>query len=151
MVSIRGINLADMVYEFQTWLDDLSLKMANIVFNFSASKTVKRRFSKSTLANNPPTLKLAKLLYHILLCMFLGLTWDSKLLQWNRNVTILKAECKKLIGILKSIISHSWGADQTVTVEIYRTCIRSKLDYGSSVHSSENHSFPVSWNSLVMK
>ena len=48
----------------------------------------------------------------------------------------LRAECIKLLGIMKSITSHNWGAVQYSLMKIYRTYIRSKLDYGSPIYAS---------------
>ena len=66
---------------------------------------------------------------------FLGLIWDTKLL-WKEHIDKLKSECSKLLGLLKTIIAQKWEADQYSMLRIYRTYIRSKLEYGALVYSS---------------
>ena len=48
----------------------------------------------------------------------------------------LKANCQKRLGILKSLLSVEWGADQSTLMHLYRALIRSRLDYGAIVYGS---------------
>ena len=69
---------------------------------------------------------------------FLGMTIDSKL-TWNNHITHLKAECIKRTQALKCLSHRAWGADRTSMLRVYRTIIRSKLDYGCIVYQTAKH------------
>jgi len=66
---------------------------------------------------------------------FLGLVWDHKL-TWRPQITSLKVKCIKLLGLLRSVTSQHWGADQSTLLQLYRSLIRSKLDYGCITYNS---------------
>ena len=46
----------------------------------------------------------------------------------------MKAKCLKALNLLKVLSHTSWGADRTTLLHLYRSLIRSKLDYGSIVY-----------------
>ena len=72
--------------------------------------------------------------------MFLGLIFHHKL-SFIPHIKALKAKCLKALDILK-VLSHSdWGGDRTILLNLYRTLIRSKLDYGSIVYRSVRKSY----------
>ena len=66
---------------------------------------------------------------------FLGLIWDTKL-TFEPHIEYLKARCQKSINILKVLSRTEWGADQTTLLKLYRSLVRSKLDYGCLVYGS---------------
>jgi ribonuclease HI len=47
----------------------------------------------------------------------------------------------KSLNILKVVGKTKWGADQTTLLKLYRTIIRSKLDYGAIVYGSARDSY----------
>ena len=66
---------------------------------------------------------------------FLGLIWDTKL-TFEPHIKYLKAWCQKSLNILKVLSRTEWGADRTTLLELYRSLVRSKLDYGCIVYGS---------------
>ena len=48
----------------------------------------------------------------------------------------LKARCQKSLNILKVLSRTEWGADRTTLLKLYRSLVRSKLDYGCIVYGS---------------
>ena len=66
---------------------------------------------------------------------FLGLIWDTKL-TFEHHIKYLKAQCKKSLNILKVLSRTEWGADQTTLLKLYRSLVRSKLDYVCIVYGS---------------
>ena len=66
---------------------------------------------------------------------FLGLIWDTKL-TFEPHIKYLKARCQKSLNILKVLSRTEWGADQTTLLKLYRSLVRSKLDYGCIVYGS---------------
>ena len=79
---------------------------------------------------------------------FLGITLDNKL-TWAEHINRLKADCTKLLGMMKTVTSHNWGADQHRLMKIYRTYIRAKLDYGSPIYASASNTLFKSLNTIT--
>ena len=42
----------------------------------------------------------------------------------------------KALNILRVVGHTDWGADRSTLLKLYRTLVRSKLDYGSAVYAS---------------
>jgi hypothetical protein len=70
----------------------------------------------------------------------LGLLFDSKL-TFLPHIKMLKNKSLKAFNILKFVSSTDWGADGTVLLNLYRSLIRSKLDYGYIVYGSARPSY----------
>ena len=66
---------------------------------------------------------------------FLGLIWDTKL-TFEPHIKYLKARCQKSLNLLKVLSRTQWGADRTTLLKLYRSLVRSKLDYGFIVYGS---------------
>ena len=47
----------------------------------------------------------------------------------------------KALSILKALSHTTWGADRTTLLQLYRSLIRSKLDYGSNVYGLARKSY----------
>ena len=56
----------------------------------------------------------------------------------NNNVTNISI---KSINLLKILAHISWGANHSSLLTIYRSVVRSKLDYGSIVYGSARKSY----------
>ena len=72
--------------------------------------------------------------------VFLGLTFDPKL-SFVPHINTLKAKCQKVLNILKVLSHTQWGADGEVLIQLYRSLVRSKLDYGTIVYGSARPSY----------
>ena len=53
----------------------------------------------------------------------------------------LKAKCLKALDVLKWLSNINWGGDRSVLLNLYRSLVRSKLDYGSIVYGSARKSY----------
>ena len=53
----------------------------------------------------------------------------------------MKAKCLNALNLLKVLSHTNWGADRTTLLPLYRSLIRSKLDYGSIVYGSARKSY----------
>jgi len=102
-------------------------------------------FTTNPGLHNRPQLKLGDhVLPYVDSIKYLGLIWDSKL-TWRPHIAKLKADCTKLLGIMRFITNYEWGADQKSCMMIYRALIRSKMDYGCQVYGS---AAPTTLNAL---
>ena len=77
----------------------------------------------------------------------LGLLFDNKL-SFIPHIKALKAKCLKALDILKILSSSDWGGDRTVLLNLYRSLIRSKLDYGPIVYGSARKSYLKSLDTI---
>ena len=105
-------------------------------FQFSPEKTVIVRFHNKKGLQPEPTLTLGN--STILTkpdTRYLGLILDEKL-TWLNHIIDLKKRCYKALNLLKCISSKTWGSDRSTMLQLYRSLIRPKLDYGSEVYSS---------------
>ena len=66
---------------------------------------------------------------------FLGLIFDQRL-RWSVHIDCLKVKCMQAMQLLKTLSHTSWGGDRVSLLRIYRSIVRSKLDYGSFIYAS---------------
>jgi hypothetical protein len=66
---------------------------------------------------------------------FLGLVLDSRL-SWEPHLRQLRVSCERSLNILRVLSGASWGGDRTIMLRLYRSLVRSKLDYGSFIYGS---------------
>ena len=71
---------------------------------------------------------------------FLGVIFDRKL-SFIPHIKQLKAKCQNALNLLRVFAHTDWGADRKVLLNLYRTIIRSKLDYGSIIYGSARKSY----------
>ena len=65
----------------------------------------------------------------------------DKKLSFIPHIKYLKAKCLKSLNILKVLSHTTRGADRTTLLQLYRSLIHSKLDYGSIVYGSARKSY----------
>ena len=70
----------------------------------------------------------------------LGPLFDKKF-TFIPYIKALKAKCLKVLDVLKVLSNTSWGGDRSVLLNLYRSLVRSKLDYGSTVYGSARKSY----------
>ena len=71
---------------------------------------------------------------------FLDVIFDRKL-SFIPHIKYLKSKCLKALNLLEVLSHTSWGADLTLLLHIYRSLIRSKLDYGAIFYGSARKSY----------
>jgi hypothetical protein len=69
----------------------------------------------------------------------MGLIFDSKL-SFKPHIAYLK-KCLKAMNLLHLVANMYWGADSTTLIRLYRSIIRSKLDYGCIVYGSARDTY----------
>ena len=71
---------------------------------------------------------------------FLGVIFNKKL-TFIPHIKKLKAKCQKALNLLRVVAHTDWGADIKSLLNLYRTIVRSKLDFGSMVYASARPAF----------
>ena len=71
---------------------------------------------------------------------FLGVIFDRKL-SFVPHLKYVEKRGLKALNILKVIGNTEWGADRKVMLRLYRSLVRSKLDYGCIVYGSARKSY----------
>ena len=110
-------------------------------FKFSKTKTVCMHFCQKRRLHPEPCLQIyGSQIPVVPEAKFLGIIFDKKL-NFKAHIDYLRAKCQKSLNLLKVVSKMSWGADQTVLLRLYRSLVRSKLDYGCAVFSSARKSY----------
>ena len=120
--------------KIQTWPDENG-------FQFSKSKTVCMHFCHVHTAHPEPELKLNGTPIPVVEeTKFLGLIFDRKL-NFVSHIKYLKDKCLKAMNLLRVVSHTDWGADTETLLRLYRSHVRSKLDYGCVVYGSARASY----------
>lgn len=71
---------------------------------------------------------------------YLGIIFDAKCL-WKQQVDYISQRCTKRINFMRTISGTSWGAHPETMLLLYKSTIRSVLEYGCSAyqHMAETH------------
>ena len=64
---------------------------------------------------------------------FLCVIFDTKL-TFKNHIQYLKTSCQKALDILRVVGRTDWGADRIVLLRLYRSLVRSKLDFRCIVY-----------------
>ena len=70
----------------------------------------------------------------------MGIILDSRL-SFVPHLVYVKRKALKALNILNVFGNTEWGADRKVMLRLYRSLIRSKLDYGCIVYGSARKSY----------
>jgi len=105
-------------------------------FKFSSSKTLCMHFCRLHKLHQDPVLILnGSAIPVVEETKFIGIIFDRKL-SFLPHVWHLKDKCTKALNLLRVVAHTTWGADQQTLIYLYRSLIRSKLDYGCVVYVS---------------
>ena len=105
-------------------------------FKFSQTKTVCLHFHKKRgILPEPELILNVEKIKVVREARFLGVIFDQKL-SFIPHLKALKSKCLKALDIIKVVANQEWGADKSVLLNLYRSLIRSKLDYGCIVYGS---------------
>ena len=71
---------------------------------------------------------------------FLGVIFDKKF-TFIPHIKKVKAKCQKALNLLRVVAHTDTGADIKILLNLYRTIVLSKLDYGCIVYGSARQSY----------
>ncbi|GBN15389.1 hypothetical protein AVEN_233919-1 [Araneus ventricosus] len=122
--------------QLQTAVNDMTDWASKNGFVFSPQKTVCLHFCRRRGLHPDPEFQLNGSPIPIVQeTKFLGIVFDRKL-TFRSHIKHLKTKCIRTLNIMKVLSNTSWGADKVSLMRIYRSLVRSKLDYGVPVYGS---------------
>ena len=140
-ICFRSKNMRTIERHLQQCLNRIEDWATGNGFKFSKSKTQCVHFCQQRKIHNDPVLYIyGSQILVVAESKFLGVIFDKKL-SFIPHIKYLKAKCLKALNLLKVLSHTSWGADRTTLLHLYRSLIRSKLDYGSIVYGSARKSY----------
>jgi ribonuclease HI len=141
MLCARGKTLAGVERQLQLCVNAVQEWVNRNGFKFSITKTECIHFCKKRGIVADPNITLnGSAIKSSSTVKFLGITFDQKL-SFLPHLKNLKKDCSNALNILR-VISHSdWGSDKNTMLHLYRSLIRSKLDYGCIVYGSARPSY----------
>lgn len=130
LIYMSSQNNIDLLTKMQDMLNTLHHNYQSLGLDISPNKSECVVFTKKRmvpdfpllLANHP--LKISKSF------KYLGVVFDSKS-TWNLHVKYISGKCKKRINFLRTIAGVRWGAHPIILLSLYKTTIRSILEYGA--------------------
>ena len=118
----------------QTWADENG-------FKFSKTKTVCMHFCNKRRLHLDPALKIYDAPIPVVTqTKFLGIIFDNKL-NFKAHIEYVRQKCTKAMNLLKVVSNMDWGADRSVLLRLYRSFVRSRMEYGCAVFSSARKSY----------
>ena len=140
-ICYRSKHMHTIERQLQLVLNNLSRWSSENGFKFSRTKTKCMHFCQSRKLHLDPELTLDGIQIEVVPeFKFLGLLFDSKL-SFIPHINYLSNKCHKALNLLRVVSSMDWGADRKVLLRLYRTLVRSKLDYGCIVYGSARQSY----------
>ena len=123
----RQLQLA--VTRLERWSKENGLK-------FSTSKTVAVHFCRRRCPDPDLGIRLyGRVIPTQPAVKFLGVILDRRL-TYKEHFKTLRERCFKSLNVLKCVSRMSFGADRHTLLLLYRSLVRSKLDYGSFIYDS---------------
>ena len=150
---VAGLLYVDdlVVYTSSTYLPATERRLQNAInklekwtgihgFRFSTRKTVMVHFHRKRSLRREPSV----MLYNTQLkceknVKYLGLVFDQRL-RWTDHISQLKVRATKALDILKCVFGTKWEGDRTSLLRLYRSLIRSKLDYACFIYWTASES-----------
>ena len=140
-ICYRSKHMHTIERQLQQVLNNLSKWSSENGFKFSKTKTKCMHFCQSRKLHLDPELTLDDVQIEVVPeFKFLGLLFDSKL-SFIPHINYLSNKCQKALNLLRVVSSMDWGADRKVLLRLYRSLVRSKLDYGCIVYGSARQSY----------
>ena len=141
LMSYRAKNTRTCERKLQCCLRKIEEWCTENGFKFSPSKTVCVHFhNKRGMLPEPNLILNGKKIRVVRETKFLGVVFDQKL-SFIPHLKALKCRCLKALDIIKVVSNQEWGADKSVLLRLYRSLVRSKLDYGCIVYGSARPSY----------
>ena len=110
-------------------------------FRFSQTKTKCVHFCNRHKIHPDPVLQLEESnIPAVNSYKYLGLFFDKKL-TFIPHIDYIKKKCNQALQLIRVVAHTDWGANKETLLKLYRTLIRSKIDYGNFIYQSARKSY----------
>ena len=141
LICYRSKHIHTIERQLQQCLNKIQKWALENGFKFSKTKTQCMHFCQLRCLHNDPVLKLDGVEIPVVdQYKFLGVIFDRKL-SFIPHIKYLKAKCHKALQLLRVVAHTDWGADKSTLLKLYRSLVRSKLDYGCFIYGSARKSY----------
>ena len=141
MALYRSRQMRSIERQLQHGLNNLQSWADNNGFKFSETKTVCIHFCNSRKLHPDPVLTLYNQnIVVVKEVKFLGIIFDNKL-SFIPHLKYLRTKCARALNLMRVVGHKDWGANSETLLTLYRSLIRSKLDYGCVVYGSAKKSY----------
>ena len=131
-----GPNLPALSIDVQRYLTETSKFFEEWGFKTSIKKTVAILFSRSMHIPTDAILKISDVTIKFeKMVKFLGVIFDQGL-TWAALIDYIIDRCKLRLNLMRAISGSTWGASRSILLIVYKTLIRSVIDYGSMAYDS---------------
>lgn len=134
-IFVSAPQISDIEAVLHPFLSALEMWSYQTGFRFSPQKTAMVHFCRKRCTSNPHLTLYGTPLPIVASHKFLGLIFDQKL-TWTPHIINLRSRSERALNLLKIVSSYDWGADRATLFLLYRSLVRSLLDYGSTVYAS---------------
>ena len=130
---ITGSNLSELSQKMQRAISEL-IEWTNCWgLEINLGKTKAMFFNRSN--TQPDNIEIqSDVIEYVPTYRFLGLTLDSPRLSYKGHINNLKSASTRVISVLKFLSHSKWGSDRKTLEVMYKTLIRSKLDYACHLY-----------------
>ena len=140
-ITCSSRNMASIERQLQLCLNKVEKWADENGFKFSKTKTVCMHFCNKRKLHPDPTLTIYNSQIPVVSqTKFLGVIFDRKL-NFKAHIDYIRQKCEKAMNLLKVVTKMDWGADRSVLMRLYRSFVRSRLEYGCAVFSSARKSY----------
>ena len=141
LICYRSKHMHTIERQLQQCLNKIQKWALENGFKFSKTKTQCMHFCQLRGLHNDPVLKLDGVEIPVVdQYKFLGVIFDRKL-SFIPHINYLKAKCQKALQLLRVVAHTDWGADKSTLLKLYKSLVRSKLDYGCFIYGSARKSY----------
>ena len=141
LICYRSKHMHTIERQLQQCLNKIQKWALENGFKFSKTKTQCMHFCQIRGLHNDPVLKLDGVEIPVVdQYKFLGVIFDRKL-SFIPHINYLKAKCHKALQLLRVVAHKDWGADKSTLLKLYKSLVRSKLDYGCFIYGSARKSY----------
>ena len=141
LICYRSKHMHTIERQLQQCLNKIQKWALENSFKFSKTKTQCMHFCQLRGLHNDPVLKLDGVEIPVVdQYKFLGVIFDRKL-SFIPHINYLKAKCHKALQLLRVVAHTDWGADKSTLLKLFKSLVRSKLDYGCFIYGSARKSY----------
>ena len=148
LICYRARHMNHIERQLQICLDKLHKWTTENGLKFSKEKTKRIHFCNQRKLHLDPVLKTDHTEIPIVeYYKYLGIIFDCKL-SFFPHIKYLKTKCNKTIQLLRTRAHTDWGGSKETVLKLYRSLIRSRLDYSCFIYGAARKTYLKKLNTI---